>query len=83
MAQDDSTAASPSTGEVGEPVRDTVEEASAVVEEAPERSSGQALLSRLHVIEDQPIATRAEAYAHVHDELRDVLEGGDVARAHD
>ncbi len=41
------------------------------------------MLSRLRVIEDQPLETRADAYAHLHDELRDVLEGGDLQRAHD
>jgi hypothetical protein len=39
-----------------------------------------ALLSRLRVIEDQPLETRAEALAHVHDELRSRLESGDAAR---
>ncbi|WP_308468437.1 hypothetical protein [Rathayibacter soli] len=43
----------------------------------------EAMLSRLRVIEDQPLETRADAYAHLHDELRDVLEGGDLQRAHD
>ncbi len=41
-----------------------------------------ALLPRLRVIEDQPLASRAEAYAQVHDELRQLLEGGDVPRTH-
>ena len=36
-----------------------------------------ALLSRLRVIEDQPLETRAEAFAQVHDQLRATLEGGD------
>jgi hypothetical protein len=52
----------------------------------PERhdaDSDDALVSRLRLIEDQPLEARAEAYAHVCDELRDVLEGGDVARSHD
>jgi hypothetical protein len=39
-----------------------------------------ALVPRLNLIEDQPLASRAEAYAQVHDELRDELEGGDVQR---
>jgi hypothetical protein len=42
-----------------------------------------ALVSRLRVIEDQPLPDRADAYGHVHDELRAVLEGGDVQREHD
>lgn len=41
-----------------------------------------ALLTRLRVIEDQPLETRAEALAQVHDELRAQLESGDAARPH-
>lgn len=41
-----------------------------------------ALLSRLRVIEDQPLETRAESLAQVHDELRAQLEAGDAARPH-
>lgn len=37
-----------------------------------------ALLSRVRVIEDQPLETRAEALAQIHDELRTMLEAGDV-----
>ena len=40
-----------------------------------------ALVTRLRVIEDQPLETRAEALAQVHDELRAMLEAGD-ARPH-
>ncbi|MGK2938213.1 MAG: hypothetical protein ACSLFR_10490 [Solirubrobacteraceae bacterium] len=36
-----------------------------------------ALLPRLRVIEDQPIESRAAAYAQLHDELQHILEGGD------
>jgi len=41
-----------------------------------------ALLSRLRVIEDQPLEARAEALAQIHDELRAQLEAGDVTRSH-
>ena len=41
-----------------------------------------ALLSRLRVIEDQPLDTRAEALAQLHDELRAQLEAGDATRPH-
>jgi hypothetical protein len=41
-----------------------------------------ALLSRLRVIEDQPLDRRAEALAQLHDELRAQLESGDAARSH-
>lgn len=37
-----------------------------------------ALLSRLRVIEDQPLDTRATAYAQLHDQLQARLEGGDA-----
>ena len=43
-------------------------------------SEPDALLSRLKVIEDQPLADRAEALAQLHDELRTALEAGDAAR---
>ncbi len=39
-----------------------------------------ALLSRLRVIEDQPLESRADALAQLHDELRAQLEAGDAAR---
>lgn len=41
-----------------------------------------ALVSRLRVIEDQPLADRAAALAQLHDELRARLESGDTPRAH-
>jgi len=45
-----------------------------------QRENGDdALLSRLKVIEDQPLERRAEAFAQVHEELRSALEGGDSA----
>ena len=37
-----------------------------------------ALLDRLQMIEDQPLASRAAAFAHVHDELQSALERGDA-----
>ena len=36
------------------------------------------LLSRLRLIEDQPLAERAASFAHVHDELQAALERGDA-----
>jgi len=41
-----------------------------------------ALLSRLHLIEDQPLDSRAAAYTQVHDQLQARLEGGDSSRPH-
>jgi hypothetical protein len=40
------------------------------------------LLPRLRLIEDQPLASRAEALARVHDELQSVLERGDLQQRH-
>lgn len=41
-----------------------------------------ALMSRLRVIEDQPLADRAAALGQLHDELRARLESGDAPRPH-
>lgn len=38
-----------------------------------------ALIERLRVIEDQPLETRAAAFAQLHDELKDALEGDATA----
>ena len=35
------------------------------------------MLDRLRLIEDQPLESRAAAFAQVHDELRSALERGD------
>lgn len=42
-----------------------------------------ALLSRLRVIEDQPLEDRAAAFVQVHDELRSALEGADSPASRD
>ncbi|MEO6944302.1 MAG: hypothetical protein ABI053_06285 [Lacisediminihabitans sp.] len=44
-------------------------------DEAPE---ADALVSRLRVIEDQPLDRRASAFAQIHDELQSALERGDA-----
>ncbi len=41
-----------------------------------------ALLSRLKVIEDQPLDSRAEAFAQLHRELQHRLEAGDSTGTH-
>lgn len=56
------------------------------IPETPETPAGRddepsALVTRLRVIEDQPLETRAEALAQLHEELRAMLEAGD-ARPH-
>jgi hypothetical protein len=48
----------------------------------PGDTEPSALLSRLRVIEDQPLVDRASALAQVHDELKAELEAGDPARPH-
>ena len=52
----------------------------AVTDDAAATPERDGLLSRLHVIEDQPLETRAEALGHLHDELRARLESGDAPR---
>ena len=41
-----------------------------------------ALLSRLHLIEDQTLDQRATAFAQVHDALQRTLDSGDSTRIH-
>lgn len=38
------------------------------------------LLSRLRLIEDQPLAERAASFTRIHDELQSNLERGDTPR---
>ncbi|MCX7521348.1 hypothetical protein OSC27_03540 [Microbacterium sp. STN6] len=47
-----------------------------------DRTVDGALLSRLPLIEEQPLDGRAEAYAQLHEELRSRLEGGDLSKRH-
>ncbi len=42
-----------------------------------------ALLSRLRLIEDQPLGDRAAAFVQVHDELGRALEGADAPASRD
>ena len=50
---------------------------------ASERAAGSeetnALLSRLRLIEDQPLESRAVAFAQIHEELHARLDSGDAA----
>jgi hypothetical protein len=52
-------------GEVGDEIEDT---------------GAQAMLSRLTLIEEQPLEERADAYQRIHRELAQVLEGHDTTR---
>jgi aspartate aminotransferase-like enzyme len=45
-------------------------------------TESDALLSRLRLIDDQPLESRAAAFAQLHDELRNRLEGGDSSASH-
>jgi hypothetical protein len=47
-------------------------------DDAPE----DGLLSRLRVIEDQPLDQRSVAYAQIYDGLQSALEGGDSSPRH-
>ena len=48
--------------------------------ESPEATDQDALLSRLRLIEDQPLDVRAQAFAQIHEELQSALEGADHER---
>jgi hypothetical protein len=50
---------------------------------AYDRVDANVLLPRLRLIEDQPLASRAEAFVRVHDELQSVLERGDAQQRSD
>jgi hypothetical protein len=43
-------------------------------------TENDALLSRLRLIEDQPLESRAEAFAQIHEELQSALENADSPR---
>ena len=45
-------------------------------------TDSDALLSRLRLIEDQPLESRAAAFAQLPDELLARLEGGDAPPSH-
>lgn len=47
-----------------------------------ETAETDALLSRLRLIEDQPLEARAAAFTQVHDELQSRLQGGDAPATH-
>lgn len=48
-----------------------------VADERDEETRSDGLLPRLNLIEDQPLESRAEAYSHLHDELREALDAAD------
>ena len=50
-------------------------------QEADIVADGDGLVSRLRVIEDQPLESRAEAYTALHAELKAVLDSADRASA--
>lgn len=67
------------TATEGMPARETsAGEASMDGASGVEERGTDALLSRLRVIEDQPLDRRASAFAQIHDELQSALEGGDA-----
>jgi len=45
-------------------------------------TESDALVSRLRVIEDQPLDQRATAFTQVHDQLQARLAGGDTPAVH-
>jgi hypothetical protein len=42
-----------------------------------QQATPDGLVDRLDVIEEQPLAARADAYAQLHEQLRRTLEGDD------
>ncbi|MGO4595552.1 hypothetical protein AB4Z18_17185 [Leifsonia sp. 2TAF2] len=46
-------------------------------DEQQDAGAEEALVARLDVIEEQPLAARADAYAQLHEQLRRTLEGDD------
>ena len=50
------------------------------VSESANEPAENELLSRLRVIEDQPLETRAAAFAQIHEELQATLENADSPR---
>jgi hypothetical protein len=44
-------------------------------------SDTNALLSRLRLIEDQPLESRAVSFAQIHEELQSRLDSGDASTA--
>jgi len=56
--------------------------ASGAASAGADASETDALLSRLRLIEDQPLESRAAAFAQLHDELQTRLEGGDTPAPH-
>ena len=47
------------------------------VHDGREEANDDGLLSRLRLIEERPLAERADAYTRIHSELAASLEGGD------
>lgn len=46
-----------------------------------DQQTDDALVSRVRLIEDQPIEQRAESYAQLYEELRTELENADPSRS--
>jgi hypothetical protein len=63
----------------GEEMQEQVGEASG--QRTDEQFDDGGLVSRLTVIEDQPLEARAAAYTQLHDQLQARLVGGDVPRS--
>lgn len=53
-------------------------------DERPQERSAEtdAMLTRLHLIEEQPLDSRAASFTRIHDELQATLEGGDAPTRH-
>jgi hypothetical protein len=78
---EDTTASEPDAAEEDAAEPDNAEQSDTGSDEGATGETN-ALLSRLRLIEDQPLEIRAAAFAQVNDELQARLEGGDIPRQH-
>ncbi|MCU1510100.1 MAG: hypothetical protein JWQ12_2365 [Glaciihabitans sp.] len=65
-----------------DPVPSPAQPAVSGADSGADEGDAAALLSRLRLIEDRPLESRAAAFAQVHDELQSRLDSGDNPRLH-
>jgi hypothetical protein len=65
-----------------DPVPSPAQPAAGGSDSGADEGDAAALLSRLRLIEDRPLESRAAAFAQVHDELQSRLDSGDNPRLH-
>jgi hypothetical protein len=65
-----------------DPVPSPAQPATGAADSGADEGDAAALFSRLKLIEDRPLESRAAAFAQVHDELQSRLDSGDNPRLH-